>query len=125
MGNFGEFFSQWLQQNGNGMGSQADQGSAAGFLNQFNQMNSDAQLQNNSQGFQKNMAQFNQGQSDAAHDKQFAMSQGMQSYHDQFQPPMDFGSMMAMAKSMTPQRPFRDDQPIGFGVRYIQQLLGG
>lgn len=118
MGGFGEFFQQWLQQNGQGMGSPADQGQSNDYLNKYNQMNSQSQLQSDQN-------RFTRAHSNEMADREFAMGTGMSANHDQFQAPMQMGEMAAMARAFTPQRPFREDMPIGFGARYIQQLLGG
>jgi len=126
MGPFAEYFNQLLNQSslaglnsGNStpyMGQQVGKGDidAEKYMTGFNQANSPSQLQRQ-----------NQGASDAAHDRAFALGNGMSSYHDQFQAPVDFTSFMSMARGMTPQQPFRNEMPIGFGARYIQPLLGG
>ncbi len=127
MGVFEEFFNQLLNQSslagmnsGNStpyMGQQVGKGeiNAQKYMTGYNQMNSPNQLQKEKKG-----------QADAAWDKQFAIGQGLQSYHDQFQPPMSMEGLAGMTRAFSPpQQPFRNDMPIGFGARYIQQLLGG
>lgn len=122
MGGFYEYFQQWLQQNGQGQG----QGPISGMFDPNSIQNNakyDQVSSEKNSGY--NLQNMRQSADNAAADRQFAMGMGLSANHDQFQAPMQMGEMASMAKAFTPQRPFRDDMPIGFGARYIQQLLGG